>query len=311
MSDRVTPTLPSRDLAATSVFYICFGFHEVFRDAGWLIVARGALQLEFFPHPDLDPWSNYGGCCLRVDDARAIHDAFATAGLSTDPRAVPRLTPPGHQLSGFLQFALVYAGGKPAARSRAAHRQVARPGALTGARRLALPGGVPAGLAPRCAGPTLGRSPGGVAPLSPVPAPMTRPPRWFTVVAIVALLWNLLGCLAFASDAMRSTADVAQLPAAQQALYAARPTWAVAATGVAVIGGALGCIGLLMGRRWSIALLVLSLVGIVLQDVGRFILADGLRLVGPVAADLQGILLLVGIGLVVIARRASARGWLA
>lgn len=111
MTDRVTPTLPSRDLAATSTFYARLGFREVFRDAGWLIVARGPLQLEFFPHPELDPWTNYAGCCLRVADARALHDAFSAADLPTDPRSIPRLTPPRDQPWGFREFALVDADG--------------------------------------------------------------------------------------------------------------------------------------------------------------------------------------------------------
>ena len=110
-TDRVTPTLPSRDLAATSAFYARLGFHEQFRDGGWLIMVRGALQLEFFPHPDLDPWSNYAGACLRVDDARALHDAFAAAGLSTSARDIPRLQPPRDEPFGFRQFFLVDADG--------------------------------------------------------------------------------------------------------------------------------------------------------------------------------------------------------
>ena len=107
MTDRVTPTLPSRDLAATSAFYARLGFRELFRDAGWLIVARGPLQLEFFPHPTLDPRANYGGCCLRVGDAQALHDAFGAAGLPADPHGIPRLTPPRPQPWGFREFALV------------------------------------------------------------------------------------------------------------------------------------------------------------------------------------------------------------
>ena len=62
-------------------------------------------------------------------------------------------------------------------------------------------------------------------------------PKWFKVVAVIALLWNLLGCLAFAMDLRMTPEDVAALPEAQQALYAARPGWAVVATAVAVIGG--------------------------------------------------------------------------
>lgn len=111
MPDRATPNLPSRDLAETSRFYARLGFREAFRDGGWLIVERGALQLEFFPHPDLDPWQNYAGCCLRVADARALHASFAGAELTGSSRGIPRLTAPKAEPWGFLAFALVDADG--------------------------------------------------------------------------------------------------------------------------------------------------------------------------------------------------------
>lgn len=140
---------------------------------------------------------------------------------------------------------------------------------------------------------------------------MNTSPGWFKAVAALALLWNLLGCLAFFSDLRLSPDDLARLPEAQQALYAARPAWAVAATGLAVLGGGLGCIGLLLRRKWAFAVLALSLVGILVQDFGLFVLADGASLAGPVAVVMQGIVLAVGIGLVVLARKGIARGWLA
>ena len=135
-------------------------------------------------------------------------------------------------------------------------------------------------------------------------------PAWFKVVAVLALLWNLLGCLAFFSDLRLSPADLAKLPEAQPALYAARPHWAVAATAIAVFGGALGCIGLLLRGKWALPVLVLSLLGILVQDFGLFVLADGASLAGPVAVALQAVVLAVGIGLVLLARKGIARGWL-
>lgn len=139
---------------------------------------------------------------------------------------------------------------------------------------------------------------------------MNTSPTWFKAVSVLALLWNLLGCLAFAADLRLTPDDLAKLPEAQQALYAARPAWTLAATAAAVLGGALGCLGLLFGKRWAQAVLWLSLLGIVVQDIGLFVLIDGARLAGPVAVVMQSIVLLVGIGLVVLARRATARGWL-
>lgn len=140
---------------------------------------------------------------------------------------------------------------------------------------------------------------------------MNTSPTWFKAVSVLALLWNLLGCLAFAADLQLTAEDLAKLPEAQQALYAARPAWALAATATAVLGGALGCLGLLFGKRGAQALLWLSLLGIVAQDIGLFLLVDGARLAGPTAVVMQSLVLLVGIGLVVLAHRAAAKGWLA
>lgn len=138
----------------------------------------------------------------------------------------------------------------------------------------------------------------------------TSSPKWFKFVAALALLWNLLGCFAFVSDLRIEPGDVARLPEAERALYAARPFWAEAATAFAVIGGALGCLGLLLGKQWAYFLLLASLAGILAQDFGLFVLANGAGLAGPVAVVLQIVVLLVGIGLVLLSLKGMARGWL-
>lgn len=117
---------------------------------------------------------------------------------------------------------------------------------------------------------------------------MSKAPVWLYIVAVIALLWNLLGCVAFVGDLRLTAADIAQMPAEHQALYAARPAWAVAATAVAVFGGVLGCIALLMRKKWALPMFVLSLIGLIAQDIGLFVLADAIKLAGPVAAVLQG-----------------------
>lgn len=137
-----------------------------------------------------------------------------------------------------------------------------------------------------------------------------KTPTRFRIVAVLALLWNLLGCLAFFSDLRLSPEDIAALPEAQQALYAARPGWAVAATAIAVLCGALGSIGLLLRRKWAFPVFALSLLGILVQDFGLFVLADGASLAGPVAVAMQALVLAIGIGLVLLSRKGIARGWL-
>jgi hypothetical protein len=69
---------------------------------------------------------------------------------------------------------------------------------------------------------------------------MFRSPLWFGTVAVLALLWNLAGLFAFVSDATLGPEDIAKLSEAQRAMYAAQPTWALVATGIATIGGTIG-----------------------------------------------------------------------
>jgi len=139
---------------------------------------------------------------------------------------------------------------------------------------------------------------------------MNTPPSWFKIVVIVALLWNVLGCIAFFFDLRLSPDEMANLPDSQQALYAALPGWTLGATALAVFGGLLGCIGLLLRKKWAFLVLVISLAGILFQDFGLFVLADGANLAGPSGVVMQAIVLTVGIGLVLLSSKAIARGWL-
>lgn len=139
---------------------------------------------------------------------------------------------------------------------------------------------------------------------------MISAPRWFKVVAVVALLWNLIGCAAFVADLRITPEDLAKLSAAQRAMYEARPWWSVAATGIAVLAGALGCVGLLLGKRWCRPLLFLSLAGVVVQDASLVAINGALASMQSTAMILQGVVLIVAVGLVLLAQRADRNGWL-
>jgi catechol 2,3-dioxygenase-like lactoylglutathione lyase family enzyme len=82
MTDRAIPMLPSGDLDATEDFYAMLGFEAAARHPDYLILLHGELELHFAwlgDDPDLvlDPRSNFAGAYLRVQDADALHDAWA------------------------------------------------------------------------------------------------------------------------------------------------------------------------------------------------------------------------------------------
>jgi len=107
MTDRVTANLPSRDFDKTEAFYRAFGFETGFKDDGWMIMRRGALELEFFPHADLDPRQSSFSACLRVDDLDSLYAAFQPAQLPTDCWSIPRIDTPKLMPFGLRMFHVV------------------------------------------------------------------------------------------------------------------------------------------------------------------------------------------------------------
>lgn len=94
MPDHATPNLPSRDFEATSRFYASLGFKETWRDAGWMILVRGDLMLEFFADPDIDPATTSFGSCLRLDDLDTFFAGCRAAGIPETRTGWPRIHAP-------------------------------------------------------------------------------------------------------------------------------------------------------------------------------------------------------------------------
>lgn len=93
MADRAVPNLPSRDFSVTAEFYGRFGFVQTYRDESWLVLRRATIQLEFFPHPELDPRASSFMCSIRVTDVDELYSAIHAAGVSEESTTLPRLTP--------------------------------------------------------------------------------------------------------------------------------------------------------------------------------------------------------------------------
>ncbi|TCW83965.1 bleomycin resistance protein [Burkholderia sp. SRS-46] len=107
MTDFASPNLPSRDFGATSRFYAKLGFVEAWRDDGWMILERGDLLLEFFPHPDLDPAASWFSCCFRLDDVDAFFEVVLAAGVPETTTGWPRAHRPKHEAWGGTVGALI------------------------------------------------------------------------------------------------------------------------------------------------------------------------------------------------------------
>ena len=137
-----------------------------------------------------------------------------------------------------------------------------------------------------------------------------KPPLWFWAVSAAMLLWNGLGAMAYVVDATITVDALNALPEAERALRASRPAWATAAFAVAVFGGVIGCLLLLVRSRWASPVLVLSLLGVVVQMTHAFLVANSYEVYGPGGLVMPALVTTLSVFLVWFARHARVRGWL-
>jgi len=124
------------------------------------------------------------------------------------------------------------------------------------------------------------------------------------------VVWNLMGLMAFVLQMMMTPEQMAALPEAQRSIYENYAAWATAAFAVAVVTGTAGALLLALGKALALPLLVASLVGVVVQKIHDFVLTDTLSVFGPSAAVMSGLVILLGIALILVAKKGKDNNWL-
>ena len=135
-------------------------------------------------------------------------------------------------------------------------------------------------------------------------------PSWFVLVSVLAVLWNLFGLWSFYIHVTATPEDIASWPEVQQQIQAVTPRWIFVPFAIATYGGTLGALGLLLGKRWATPVLLLSLLAIIVQFGAYYLLTPTWALTGIGGAALPLCIAGVGLLLWLLARMATARGWL-
>jgi hypothetical protein len=139
-----------------------------------------------------------------------------------------------------------------------------------------------------------------------------KPPTWYWVVSVLALIWMLFGILAWTADFLMDEAALAKMTEGQRELYAMRPQWLFVVYAVAVFSGLVGTIGLLMRKTWSTTALGLSLAAIVIQFGYTLLVMDAIGLLGASAAlPFPITIFAIAVLLLWFSVRAKKSGWTA
>jgi hypothetical protein len=134
-----------------------------------------------------------------------------------------------------------------------------------------------------------------------------RRPWHLWVVGVASLLWNSVGALDFVMTETRNKAYMSSFTPAQLEFYYGFPIWFVVAWGIAVWGGLLGSLSLLLRLRLALQLFLASVICIVLSDIHTFALSNGLRVMGGSGAAFSAVIFVIGVLQFVYARAMCGR----
>jgi peptidoglycan/LPS O-acetylase OafA/YrhL len=95
--------------------------------------------------------------------------------------------------------------------------------------------------------------------------PTNKPPFWYWIISVIALIWNGLGVDGYLGQAYNTERYRSSFTPEQLETAASAPSWTMGAFAIAVFAGALAAILLLLRKKWATNFWIISLVAVILQ----------------------------------------------
>ena len=97
------------------------------------------------------------------------------------------------------------------------------------------------------------------------------------LVGIVGVLWSSMGVVSFMLTQMNVEAVMSRFPPQQREYLESFPLWVVAFWAIGVFGGVIGCLLLLLENRLAFPVLLASVIGVIVFNLGGLFLLGGME----------------------------------
>jgi len=132
----------------------------------------------------------------------------------------------------------------------------------------------------------------------------------FWMISIIALLWYLMDMSAFFMRIFMSDETLLAMSENRRQQIQNIPLWVNFVFAFEVFGGTLGSVGLLLRKKWALALFVISLLGVLAQTTYLYFLSNSIALMGWMAIVMPLVAIVIGSGLIVHTKSSVSKGWL-
>ena len=100
------------------------------------------------------------------------------------------------------------------------------------------------------------------------------------LIGIIGGLWSAVGVMSFMLTQLKVEAVMSRFPPQQREYFESFPFWAVAFWAIGVFGGVIGCLLLLLKNRLASHVLLASVIGAIVGNLGPLFLLGGREAMG-------------------------------
>ena len=97
------------------------------------------------------------------------------------------------------------------------------------------------------------------------------------LIGMIGGLWSSIGVISFILTQMNVEAVMSRFPPQQREYFESFPLWVVAFWAIGVFGGVIGCLLLLLKNRLAFRVLLASLIGTIVCNLGGLFLLGGME----------------------------------
>jgi len=137
----------------------------------------------------------------------------------------------------------------------------------------------------------------------------TKTPWHLWAVGIVGFLWNAMGAMDYIMTKTRNEQYMSAFTPEQLEFFYGLPIWVVAAWAIAVWGGVLGCILLLLRKAITVQVFLASFIAMVITSFHNFVLSNGLEVIGDTfSLVFSAVIFVAALGFWLYARAMQKQG---
>lgn len=138
----------------------------------------------------------------------------------------------------------------------------------------------------------------------------TKPPIWFWIVSVIALLWNAMGVMQYLAQTYNTESFREQYTADQLEVIANTPSWMIAVFAIAVFTGLFGSVALLLRKKWAYTLFLISLITVVVQMSYNVFIVNSIEMFGTVALVTTLMILIFAVIFLLFSKKAISKLWI-